>query len=74
MIIRTLQTSEITTELAEALSDVAASAFHQPLNEAMKNDTAQHLQSAEHIQVLYTPAEEAVGFALYRSCLWQLCN
>lgn len=74
MIIETMNTHEVSSKLIKTLNEIAATGFNQPPNDAMMNDTKQHIQSAEHIQIAYTSPQEAIGFALYRRCLWPAGN
>lgn len=71
--LQALETKDITEAQFDAIAFVAASGFGQdPNSPSMREDTREHIASADQIQLLLdSDTDRAVGFALYRRLLWQ---
>lgn len=52
------------------ISKVASLGFGRALDQEMREDTERHIAAADTIQMA-SDSGEVVGFAFYRSCLWQ---
>lgn len=52
------------------VSQLAAAGFGQPHSTSMIEDTTEHLQAAETIQLAFEDTR-VTALALYKSCLWQ---
>lgn len=62
--------TECTEQDIDELSHLAGIGFGQGDTPAMRQDSLQHVQAADHIQFARTD-ERLAGFAMTRSCLWR---
>lgn len=69
--IQTMPTCEIHDQHLSQLALVAAKGFGDTvLTERMINDTREHIESADHVQ-LVSGSRGYIGFALYKELLWR---
>ena len=65
---RKLQTNDL-----EQAAGLTAQGFGREANEHNYQDTKDHLDGADHLQIVRSESE-LVGFAAYKRLLWQPCS
>lgn len=62
--------NQFTERDVDQLSHLAGIGFGQGDSPAMRQDSINHINASEHIQLVSTN-NELVGFSMVRSCLWR---
>lgn len=73
MNITTMTPEQLSLHDIRTISTTASRGFMQPDDHAMLDDTINHIQQADYIQ-LASHNEALIGFAMYRRCLWRHCD
>jgi hypothetical protein len=73
MNITTMTPEQLSAHDVRSISTTASRGFMKPDDAAMLDDTTNHIQQADYIQ-LAVNNEALIGFAMYRRCLWRYCD